>query len=232
MACRSRQRADAARAKLLEFFEDDVARFRLKERRRNTADLERRVEAFRANLVVAVHLLDLASVRSTLAFADEVARTSVLSISASVWVLMFFWCEGRYPYVSHLVCNAGVAPFSGISWPLLFRQLWRDMLELNLFGLVTNPSYSVQRRAVMSDDGLGWTWQCNVFGHYILVCTSACFHAHTGTDEKPLLLCVWCHSAGRCRQSLRRRGRDPVASCGCPRSLHIQVLTTQTIGSS
>jgi 3-keto steroid reductase len=46
------------------------------------------------------------------------------------------------------------------------------MLELNLFGLVTNPSYSVQRRAVMSDDGLGWTWQCNVFGHYILVCTS------------------------------------------------------------
>ena len=36
---------------------------------------ERRVEAFRANLVVAVHLLDLASVRSTLAFADEVACT-------------------------------------------------------------------------------------------------------------------------------------------------------------
>ena len=36
---------------------------------------ESRVEAFRANLVVAVHLLDLASVRSTLAFADEVART-------------------------------------------------------------------------------------------------------------------------------------------------------------
>jgi 3-keto steroid reductase len=106
------------------------------------------VEAFRKNLVIAVHLLDLASVQSTLAFADEVART--------------------YPYVSHLVCNAGVAPFVGISWTLLFQQFCRDMLELNPFGLVTNPSYNVQRRAVMSDDGLGWTWQCNVFGHYIL----------------------------------------------------------------
>ena len=21
----------------------------------------------------------------------------------------------------------------------------------------------------MTDDGLGWAWQCNVFGHYILV---------------------------------------------------------------
>lgn len=88
-------------------------------------------------------------------------------------------CEGRYPYVSHLVCNAGVAPFLGISWPLLFRQLWRDMFELNLFGLVTNPSYNVQRRAVMSDDGLGWTWQCNVFGHYILVCNLRIF-IHAG----------------------------------------------------
>jgi hypothetical protein len=36
---------------------------------------ERHVEALRANLVIAVHLLDLASVQSTLAFTDEVART-------------------------------------------------------------------------------------------------------------------------------------------------------------
>ena len=77
--------------------------------------------------------------------------------------------------VSHLVCNAGVAPFLGISWTLLLQQLWRDMLELNVLGLVTNPQYNVQRREVVSDDGLGWTWQCNVFGHYILVCTSHIF---------------------------------------------------------
>ena len=49
------------------------------------------------------------------------------------------------------------------------------MLELNVLGLVTNPQYNVQRREVVSDDGLGWTWQCNVFGHYILVCTFRIF---------------------------------------------------------
>ena len=70
MACRSRQRAEAARAELLELFERDVARLR------TAAPGEaERVAAFGANLVVAIHVLDLASVWSTLAFADEVART-------------------------------------------------------------------------------------------------------------------------------------------------------------
>jgi 3-keto steroid reductase len=69
MACRSRQRAEAARKKLLELFERDLAPLR------STPGGAERVEAFRANLVVSVHLLDLASVQSTLAFADEVART-------------------------------------------------------------------------------------------------------------------------------------------------------------
>jgi len=70
--------------------------------------------------------------------------------------------------VSHLVCNAGVAPFLRISWPLLLRQVWRNVVELNLFESVTCPKYHIQGRAMMSDDGLGWVWQCNVFGHYIL----------------------------------------------------------------
>ncbi|KAI0299721.1 hypothetical protein B0F90DRAFT_1630705 [Multifurca ochricompacta] len=142
MACRSRQRAEAARIQLLELFEKDVV-----ELRGTPADLKR-VSAFRANLVVAIHTLDLASVQSTLAFALEVART--------------------YPYISHLVCNAGVAPFLSISWLLLLKQVWKNVLELNLLESVTNPRYNIQRKAMMSDDGLGWVWQCNVFGHYIL----------------------------------------------------------------
>jgi len=148
MACRSRQRADDARKKLLKLFEDDVARFLLNSSGREAEIERRRVEKFCENLVVAVHILDLASVQSTLAFADEVART--------------------YPYISHLVCNAGVAPFEGLSHSLLLRQIWRDILDLNLFGFVVYPTYTIQRKGIMSDDGLGWTWQCNVFGHYIL----------------------------------------------------------------
>jgi 3-keto steroid reductase len=70
MACRSRQRAEVARTQLLEQFEKDVASMR-----RSTSRGEERVAAFRKNLVVAIHLLDLASVQSTLAFADEIGRT-------------------------------------------------------------------------------------------------------------------------------------------------------------
>ena len=67
MACRNRQRAEAARTLLLEQFEKDVAR--------STPKGAEHVAAFCKNLVVAIHTLDLASVQSTLAFADEVART-------------------------------------------------------------------------------------------------------------------------------------------------------------
>jgi 3-keto steroid reductase len=75
MACRSRQRAEDARKKLLQLFEDDVARFLLENSGRGAETERRRVEKFCENLIVAVHLLDLASVQSTLSFADEVART-------------------------------------------------------------------------------------------------------------------------------------------------------------
>ena len=75
MACRSRQRAENARKKLLKMFEDDVAQFLLGSSGREAETERRRVEKFCENLVVEVHLLDLASVKSTLAFADEVTRT-------------------------------------------------------------------------------------------------------------------------------------------------------------
>ena len=74
MACRNRQRAEDARKKLLELLEDDVARFLMGISGREAETERRRMMKFCENLVIAVHLLDLASVQSTLAFADEVAR--------------------------------------------------------------------------------------------------------------------------------------------------------------
>lgn len=34
---------------------------------------------------------------------------------------------------------------------------------------VTTPKYFLQRVGDVSQDGLGLVWQCNVFGHYVLV---------------------------------------------------------------
>jgi len=88
MACRSRQRAEVARTLLLELFEKDVAPLQ-----QSTPGGAERIAAFRKSLVVAIHLLDLASVQSTLAFADEVARTWVaLSLSHLFLLVLMLGC--------------------------------------------------------------------------------------------------------------------------------------------
>ena len=139
----------------------------------------------------------------------------------------------RYPYVSHLVCNAGVAPFLKISWSLFCQQLWREILGFRLLRVVTEPAFYLQRVGLMSDDGLGWAWQCNVFGHYILVRPlRLCLRLLMGSDARR----VWClfysfiFSAGRWRQSLQHRGQGLAVSCGCPRTRRAAVLTIQKIG--
>lgn len=75
-----------------------------------------------------------------------------------------FLCTASYPYVSHLMCNAGIAPFISINWPSCIHQLLTDPL-----GAVTSPIYYLQTWGEVSQDGYGFTWQCNVFGHYTLV---------------------------------------------------------------
>ena len=69
------------------------------------------------------------------------------------------------PYISHLVCNAGVASFKCIDWARCLCQLFRDPV-----GAVSRPDYYVQYVGEVSPDNLGWVWQSNVFGHFILVC--------------------------------------------------------------
>ncbi|KAI0052591.1 hypothetical protein FA95DRAFT_1553254 [Auriscalpium vulgare] len=138
MACRNRQRAETARTELLRLFEEDV---KTREKQQGEAA---HVEVFRKNLTVTIHSLDLASVHSVFEFSTLVSQ--------------------NYPYVSHVFCNAGVANFDRISWPLLFRQIVSDLL-----GALTNPRFNLQKPGILSEDGFGWVWQCNVFGHFILV---------------------------------------------------------------
>ena len=71
--------------------------------------------------------------------------------------------------MSHLVCNAGVAPFLRISWPLFLQQFLQDTCRLKPFEFAVHPRFNIQHTSIMSEDGLGWAWQCNVFGHYIIV---------------------------------------------------------------
>jgi 3-keto steroid reductase len=74
-----------------------------------------------------------------------------------------------YPYISHMVFNAGVAPFSGMDWVALFKQGISDPM-----GAITAPKFYKQKWGERSLDGYGWVWQCNVFGHYYLVSFMFC----------------------------------------------------------
>ncbi|ELU45592.1 UDP-xylose synthase [Rhizoctonia solani AG-1 IA] len=69
----------------------------------------------------------------------------------------------RFPYITHLILNAGVGDFVGINWPL---AIWEVCTRFKT--AVTAPGFKIQGTGKMSDDGLGWVWQCNVFGHFVL----------------------------------------------------------------
>ena len=107
--------------------------------------------------------IDLAVVESIFKFRDIIAEEYVL--------LPFLLCSPpdsvrfkRYPYITHIINNAGVASFTHIDWVLCIKQILKSPIEA-----VTSPVFNLQSVGERSVDNLGWVWQCNVFGHYALV---------------------------------------------------------------
>ena len=76
----------------------------------------------------------------------------------------------RYPYISRLICNAGLATYSHLDYWIFFRQVFENPLDA-----VRHPMFNVQKSGAMSQDNLGHVWQCNVFGHYVMV-SDAIYH--------------------------------------------------------
>ncbi|EJD00851.1 uncharacterized protein FOMMEDRAFT_21336 [Fomitiporia mediterranea MF3/22] len=139
LACRSVSKAEQARKEFVALLDNEVEKIK---RTKGGADANH-AQSFRDNVDLVVQRIDLASAESVFSFARAI--------------------NSKYPYVSHLVCNAGVASFIGYDWPLACKQLLTDFL-----GAVTSPLFKLQRIGELSEDGLGWIWQCNVFGHYML----------------------------------------------------------------
>lgn len=82
------------------------------------------------NLEVEFLPLDLSSIESILACAKQVLQT--------------------YPYITHLLLNAGVGPFVGINW---LQCVWDVMTDP--VGAFTWPAYNIEKKGLMTDDGLG-----------------------------------------------------------------------------
>ena len=94
--------------------------------------------------------LDLASVSGTLKFTDVMRKRYVTPL-----VLVLVDLSGalhcRYPYVSHLVCNAGVASFSGIDWMACIKQLVASPMSA-----IMAPVFNLQHTGEISADNISW----------------------------------------------------------------------------
>ncbi|KAJ7067896.1 3-keto sterol reductase [Mycena amicta] len=100
-------------------------------------------DEFRHNLTIEVEHLDLANLETVFDFSARISA--------------------RHSYVSHLIFNAGIACFSHINWLGAVRQL-----STHFFEAITKPAFYIQSVGDLTVDGLGYTFQCNFFGHYVL----------------------------------------------------------------
>ncbi|KAF7354895.1 hypothetical protein MSAN_01404000 [Mycena sanguinolenta] len=137
MACRSIPKAEEARKELYRELDAYIAQLHAR------PDYDGHADVFRRNLKIEVEHLDLA------------VLSSVFDLSARL--------SKKYSYISHLIFNAGVAPFAHIDWLRCFKQIGRNFLDG-----ITRPQFYVQSTGEVTADGLGWVWQSNMFGHYVL----------------------------------------------------------------
>ncbi|KAI0079726.1 hypothetical protein K474DRAFT_1658817 [Panus rudis PR-1116 ss-1] len=137
LACRSEKRALEAREKLLDLLDEHILRQRRRPGYDGHADL------FRDNLEINFHQIDMSDERTVFRFTRDISQ--------------------RYPYISHLICNAGLGTFTGIDWVKAIKQVLTHPVVA-----VTVTEFKKQSPGHLSPDGFGLVWQCNVFSHYVL----------------------------------------------------------------
>ena len=161
MVCRNVQKAETARVKLLSHLD------RILEARRAKGVLDEYGQNFRQNLVIEIEKCDFTSIESVVGCARGMKTKSVLPSHSDSRLSND--ADGlsspfRYPYLNHLVLNAGAASFVAIDWfKLIVPMILHPVISL------TVVSYIIQAIGERTFDGFGYIWQCNVFGPYIFV---------------------------------------------------------------
>ncbi|KAJ7590820.1 hypothetical protein C8J56DRAFT_543925 [Mycena floridula] len=140
LACRNASRGAAAQKLLYSSLDAHIRKLS------RSANYDGHADIFRRNLRIEVHILNLAILRSVLEFSQEISQ--------------------KYPYISHFICNAGVAAFSVINWPAAIRQICTSPMQA-----VTAPAFYGQHSGELTIDSIGYVFQCNIFSHYVLIRT-------------------------------------------------------------
>jgi 3-keto steroid reductase len=159
MACRNRGKAEEARSRIYQHLQRFIETIRKQPGHDIYADV------FLKNLSIDIQLLDLSKIRSVFTFSKTLRERY-----ENIAIPDYFPLKSlpSYPYVSHLIMNAGIACFTGIDWICATKQVLTEPMVA-----FTMPVFNLQSSGDMSLDGLGYVWQSNVFGHYALVCLFA-----------------------------------------------------------
>lgn len=71
--------------------------------------------------------------------------------------------QERYKKIDYLFCNAGGGDFQGVDFLIATTQILSGLKNA-----VTYPRFKIERAGRLSEDGIGWVFQINVFAHYFL----------------------------------------------------------------
>jgi len=163
LACRSVTRAEGAKRVLEEEVDATLRALRVQQQGQGKGGddgLKRRIR-FCENTKVLIESLDLGSLQSVFSFSSRIRRRLEDSNGNGNGN-----GNGRgSAYLTHLVLNAGINSHWKKDWVAAAKQF----LGEGLVSATTAPKYMLQNVGEESGDGLGWVWQCNVFGHYVLV---------------------------------------------------------------
>ncbi|CAG8764077.1 10429_t:CDS:2, partial [Funneliformis caledonium] len=94
--------------------------------------------------LVEIVLVDVASIESVFKCCKEI--------------------KDRYNRVDLLFCNAGILSISYMDWKVPFKQLLFEPVAL-----FSKTDVIVQPVGKLTSEGLGKTFACNFFGHYVMI---------------------------------------------------------------
>ncbi|KAJ7572137.1 hypothetical protein C8J56DRAFT_809096 [Mycena floridula] len=138
MACRNMELGYTARKALFTRLDTFLSSYKKK-----TPEHSAKAHSFRENVQIDTIFVDLTVASSVKEFTCNVLE--------------------KYPYISHMIFNAGVAGFSSIDALKATKQFLKSPAAAT-----TTPNYLGETVGELSTDGLGLIWQTNVFSHYMI----------------------------------------------------------------
>ncbi|RUS15325.1 hypothetical protein BC937DRAFT_92587 [Endogone sp. FLAS-F59071] len=118
----------------------------------------------------------------------------------------------RFTRIDLFFCNAGILLNHGLRWDLVPTMLFTDPV-----GMLERADLAIQRKGELTPDGLGRSFECNLFGHYMMVIETVILTSIKGQHEQ----------TATCNNSLIREFEDLLSTSGDGRIIWTSSSTSE-----